>query len=194
MDTTPAAHNARDRFLSHPGGGETLHSAVQNPRTAAETHRRPMLPDRCAGLRVCFTQMAGLRRGTAGVVIPTSKTGKSRPLPLAQAAIDIIAACALRPLSFLLPNPSTRSRSRTSSTPGKRRGIWRVSTIFGSHDLRHSAASFMINAGLDLYAVARCWDMPTTNRPNGNSHLFHDRLLASCRSWSQAAQRRMGRS
>ena len=47
------------------------------------------------------------------------------------------------------------------------------------HDLRHSAASFMINAGIDLYAVGRVLGHADHKSTMRYSHLANDTLLAA---------------
>lgn len=47
------------------------------------------------------------------------------------------------------------------------------------HDLRHSAASFMINAGIDLFAVGRVLGHSDHKSTMRYSHLANDTLLAA---------------
>ena len=47
------------------------------------------------------------------------------------------------------------------------------------HDLRHSAASFMINAGIDLYTVGKMIGHVSVARTTRYSHLAHDTLMAA---------------
>ena len=87
--------------------------------------------------------------------IPRAKT-KPRHVPLSQAAVDIIERLPrLKDCPFLLPNLDTGkpfvSVKRAWATAVKEADL-EGTTI---HDLRHSAASFMINAGVDLFAVGR---------------------------------------
>ena len=77
-------------------------------------------------------------------------------MPLSQAAMDVLNGLPRwEKCPWLIPNPETRlpytdikrawDKARDEAgLPGLR-----------IHDLRHSAASFMINAGIDLYAVGR---------------------------------------
>jgi integrase len=99
-------------------------------------------------------------------LIPLSKTGKSRHVPLSQAAVDVIEQLPrFDGCSYLLPNPETRlpfvSIKHSWQTARKAAGLGDLHI----HDLRHSAASFMINAGIDLYAWGRCWGTPITRAP-----------------------------
>ena len=47
------------------------------------------------------------------------------------------------------------------------------------HDLRHSAASFMINAGIDLFAVGKVLGHADHKSTMRYSHLANDTLLAA---------------
>ncbi|USI79401.1 tyrosine-type recombinase/integrase [Sphingopyxis sp. USTB-05] len=50
---------------------------------------------------------------------------------------------------------------------------------FHLHDLRHSAASFMINAGIDLYAVGRILGHADHQSTMRYSHLANETLMAA---------------
>ena len=47
------------------------------------------------------------------------------------------------------------------------------------HDLRHSAASFMINAGIDLFAVGKVLGHADHQSTMKYAHLANDTLLAA---------------
>jgi integrase len=87
--------------------------------------------------------------------IPRAKT-KPRHVPLSKAAIDIIEKLPrTEGCPWLLPNPATGkpwvSIKRAWSKAIEEAGL----SGLRLHDARHSAASFMINAGIDLFAVGR---------------------------------------
>ena len=112
--------------------------------------------------------------------IPDSKTGKSRHVPLSGAAIDIIDRLpTYDKCDLLIPNPKTKKPFvsikhswDTARTEAKLPGV-RI------HDLRHSAASFMINAGIDLYAVGRVLGHADHKSTMRYSHLANDTLMAA---------------
>ncbi len=112
--------------------------------------------------------------------IPMSKTGKSRHVPLAEAAIDIIQSVPrFDRCPYLLPNPKTKKPFTDIKHP------WQTARDLAGlpdlriHDLRHSAASFMINAGIDLYAVGKVLGHACHASTQRYSHLADDRLLAA---------------
>lgn len=88
-------------------------------------------------------------------LIPQSKNGRSRHVPLSQAAIDI-----LRQLPRVKDNPWVFP-SKTGKPFVSIKRCWATAIDKAGlpglriHDLRHSAASFMLNAGIDLFAVGR---------------------------------------
>ena len=113
-------------------------------------------------------------------LIPTSKTGKPRHVPLSQAAIDVIGQLRqFEGCPYLLPNPETKSPYVTVKhawqTARKAAGLRDLRL----HDLRHSAASFMINAGIDLYAVGKVLGHADHKSTMRYSHLANETLLAA---------------
>jgi integrase len=112
--------------------------------------------------------------------IPTTKTGVPRYVPLSQAALDIINELPRWDgCPWLLPNPLTRKPyadlKRPWDTARDKAGLG----DFHLHDLRHSAASFMINAGIDLYAVGRILGHADHQSTMRYSHLANETLMAA---------------
>lgn len=113
-------------------------------------------------------------------LIPLSKTGKARHVPLSQAAIDVIEQLPrFEKCPYLVPNPKTKEPydciKRAWDTVRDAAGVPDVRI----HDLRHSAASFMINAGIDLYAVGRVLGHADHKSTMRYSHLANETLLAA---------------
>lgn len=128
--------------------------------------------------------------------IPDSKTGKGRHVPLSQPAIDLIGQIPkFEKCPWLLPNPETKEPfvdiKRAWDSARKAAGLSGVRI----HDLRHSACSFMINAGIDLYAVGRIVGHADHQSTMRYSHLANDTLLAAVEAgaaglnvnWTKAA-------
>ena len=113
-------------------------------------------------------------------LIPDSKTGKARRVPLASAAVEVLNGLVeISGCPWLLPNPETRKPYNsikrawdTARTEAKLSGL-RI------HDLRHSAASFMANAGTDLFAIGRILGHADHQSTMRYSHLANDTLLAA---------------
>jgi integrase len=122
-------------------------------------------------------------------LIPTSKTGKPRHVPLSQPAIDLIEQVPrFKDCPYLLPNPDTLKPFVTI------KHAWQVARDRARlpdlriHDLRHSAASFMINAGIDLFAVGRVLGHADHKSTMRYSHLRQDTLLAAVEAGARKMQ------
>ncbi|GAA0655330.1 site-specific integrase [Brevundimonas lenta] len=113
-------------------------------------------------------------------LIPTSKTGKPRRVPLSTAALAIIEALPrFKDCPWLVPNPDTL-KPFVSIKHGWQQAI-KVAKLPGLriHDLRHSAASFMVNSGVDLFAVGKVLGHASYQSTQRYSHLANDTLLAA---------------
>lgn len=110
--------------------------------------------------------------------IPTSKTGRSRYVPLSQAALDIVNQLPrYEKCPWLLPNPKTKKPFTDIKHPWDTARTAAGLSDLRLHDLRHSAASFMINAGIDLFAVGRILGHADHQSTMRYSHLANDTLM-----------------
>lgn len=110
--------------------------------------------------------------------IPTTKTGKPRHVPLSQAAIDIIERLP-RLGEYLVPNPVTRKPYVTLKRAWE---TARKDACLGDlrlHDIRHAAASAMVGAGIDLYAVGRILGHVDHQSTQRYAHLANDTLMVA---------------
>nr|WP_235519534.1 site-specific integrase [Sphingomonas sp. Leaf22] len=176
----PPINNARERYLN-PAEAQRLQAAVSESRNKQLKYIVALLL--LTGARVSELLNAEWRHidlERRSWLIPTSKTGKARHVPLSKQAVDVIQSIPrFGTCPYLLPNPDTlkpfteikhawqhaRDKARL---PGLR-----------IHDLRHSAASFMINAGIDLFAVGRVLGHADHKSTQRYSHLANDTLLAA---------------
>lgn len=113
-------------------------------------------------------------------LIPTSKNGRARHVPLSQAALDVIAALPRWPgCPWLVPNPETRAPFVTI------KHAWQAAREAAGlpglrlHDLRHAAASAMVSAGVDLYAVGKVLGHRNVASTQRYAHLASETLLAA---------------
>lgn len=175
----PPIDNARSRYLS-VDEAKRLRQAVELSRNTQLKHIVGLLL--LTGARV--SELLNARWEHVDLerklwLIPKAKT-KARHVPLSQAAIDILEQVPrFDGCPYVLPNPVTRepfteikhawqhARDK-AKLPGLR-----------IHDLRHSAASFMINAGVDLFAVGRVLGHADHKSTMRYSHLANDTLLAA---------------
>jgi integrase len=113
-------------------------------------------------------------------LIPTSKNGKARRVPLSLPALKVIDRLPrFRECEWLLPNPDTRkpfvSIKKAWMTARDKAGLPRLRL----HDLRHSFASFAINAGVDLYAVGKLLGHQDFKSTSRYSHVDNSTLQAA---------------
>ncbi len=113
-------------------------------------------------------------------LIPDSKTGKARRVPLSGPAIEVIKGLVEIPgCPWLLPNPETKlpfvTIKRAWHTAREQAGLRDLRI----HDLRHSAASFMTNGGVDLFTIGRILGHADHQSTMRYSHLANDTLMAA---------------
>ncbi len=176
----PPLNNSRDRFLS-PDEAKRLHAATAKSKNTQLKHIVGLLL--LTGARVSellHAEWRDIDLERRAWFIPMSKTGKSRHVPLSRAAIDIIERLPrFDRCSYLVPNPKTKKPFTDIKHP------WQTARDLAGlpdlriHDLRHSAASFMINAGIDLYAVGKVLGHANHASTLRYSHLANDTLLAA---------------
>ena len=110
--------------------------------------------------------------------IPTTKAGRPRYVPLSSGVITLLANVphdARCP--YVFANPKTKkpyeSIFNSWNTARKQAGLSEVRI----HDLRHSFASFLVNAGRSLYEVQRILGHTQIKTTQRYAHLSQDTLL-----------------
>ena len=173
-------NNARERFLTAEEAARLLAAvaASQNPQLQHIVGLLLLTGARVRELLDARWEHVDAERRSW--LIPTSKTGKSRRVPLSTAALAIIEALPrFKGCPWLVPNPDTLMPF-VSIKHGWQRAI-RVARLPGLriHDLRHSAASFMVNSGVDLFAVGKVLGHASYQSTQRYAHLANDTLLAA---------------
>jgi len=178
---TKPLNNARDRFLTSEEAARLI--------AAAGRSRNPLLGPAVSlllytGMRVSellSARWANVDLDRRTLFVPTSKTGRSRHVPLAKAAIDVIGGLPRKKDAvFLFPNPTDSAKHLTTIKHG-----WQTARDAAGlsglriHDLRHSAASFMVNSGVDLFAVGKVLGHANVASTSRYAHLANDTLLAA---------------
>lgn len=175
----PPLNNARDRSLN-PAEARRLQLAVMASQNTQLKYIVGLLL--LTGARVTELLTAEWKHVDVDRkiwLIPTSKTGKARHVPLSQAAIDIIEQLPQFDGRFLLPNPKTLQPYTGIKRP------WQTARDAAGlpglriHDLRHAAASAMVSAGIDLFAVGRVLGHADHKSTMRYSHLANDTLMAA---------------
>jgi integrase len=177
----PPLNNSRQLYLDADQAGRLLAAAAEtrNPQLPAILELLLLTGMRVSELLSSRWQNFDVERRT--LFVPTSKSGRARHVPLSRAALDVIGALS-RPdgATFLFPNPRNSSRHLTTikhafQSARKAAGLDKVHL----HDLRHSAASAMVGAGIDLYAVGKVLGHANVSSTARYSHLANDTLLAA---------------
>jgi integrase len=187
----PRYDNRRERFLTSDEATRLLEacSASSSPILRPIVHLLVLTGARRGELLNARWEHISVERNAW--LIPDSKTGKARYVPLSQAALDVIAGLSRYPdCPWLVPNPDTKqpfvSIKRAWDTARKAANLPGLRL----HDLRHSAASFMVNSGVDLLSVGKILGHADYQSSMRYSHLANDTLLAAVEAG--AAKMRVG--
>ncbi len=170
--------NARDRYLSSDDARRLLKAteASLNPQLRSIVGLLLLTGARKNELLKAQWQHVDVDRKVW--FIPTTKTGKPRHVPLSQVALDIIDQLPrFDKCPWLLPNPKTKLPFTDIKHPWDTARTTAGLEGLHIHDLRHSAASFMINAGIDLFAVGRILGHADHQSTMRYSHLANDTLM-----------------
>ena len=113
-------------------------------------------------------------------LIPTSKTGKPRHVPLSSAAIRVIEGLPrFQGCPWLVPNPETKKPFQSIKKS------WQVATKVAKlsglriHDLRHSHASFLAASGVPLFTIGKVLGHANVASTARYSHLSMAELHAA---------------
>lgn len=171
-----AENNQKERYLTQ----EETERLLQELKNCKST----VVPD-----IIEFLILTGARKGEAvhakwedvdfdrGLwTIPLSKSGKSRYVPLSQAAIDVLMRRSGNDSEYIFPNPVTGEPLKhfhgTWDRIRQRAGIPDVRI----HDLRHNFASLLINSGRSLYEVQKLLGHSQISTTQRYAHLSQDTL------------------
>ncbi len=173
-------NNARERFLSAEEAARLRVAVAESYNTQLQHIVGLLLLTGARVRELLDARWEHIDVARKAWLIPTSKTGKSRHVPLSGAALAIIASLPrFKNCPWLLPNPDTLKPFVTI------RHAWlraiRVARLPGLriHDLRHSAASFMVNSGVDIFTVGKVLGHASYQSTQRYSHLANDTLLAA---------------
>lgn len=114
--------------------------------------------------------------------IHTTKLGKPRFVPMSDGVIQLLGSVPRHDCVWSFPNPKTLKPYVSIfygwNTARKAVGLGDVRI----HDLRHSFASFLVNAGRSLYEVQRLLGHTQIKTTQRYAHLSHDTLLDATNS------------
>jgi integrase len=119
--------------------------------------------------------------------VPLSKSGKPRLIPLSTAVLSLLDKLPrFDKCPYVVPNPATRkpfvSVFLSWDNARKKAGLPEVRL----HDLRHSYASSLVNAGTSIYVVGRALGHSQIKNTMRYSHLSQETLLDAAEKVAEA--------
>lgn len=121
------------------------------------------------GLRASELLIAVPSADRKSVAVPISKTGKPRTVPVPAAISRLVGRLPLA-VTYSQLNWSWRAARAAAGLPHAR-----------FHDLRHTCASWLINAGVDLFTVGAILGHTTPQTTARYAHLAHGTLAKAMR-------------
>ena len=120
--------------------------------------------------------------------IPISKSGKARYVPLSTEVVNLLSQLPrFEACPYVVPNPRTKlpyaSIDYAWDNARKKAGLAEVRM----HDLRHSFASFLVNAGRSLYEVQKILGHSQLTTTQRYAHLSQATLLDATNAAASAA-------
>lgn len=119
--------------------------------------------------------------------IPVTKNGKPRHVPLSDGVLQLLASVPHDDCSWVFSNPKTRkpyvSFFASWNTARTKAGLADVRI----HDLRHSFASFLVNAGRSLYEVQKILGHTQVKTTQRYAHLSQETLIDAANAAGNAA-------
>ncbi|KQM71697.1 site-specific integrase [Sphingomonas sp. Leaf20] len=173
-------NNARERFLTAEEASRLRSAAAASNNTQLGPIVDLLLNTGCRLRELLDARWENVDVERRLWLIPTSKTGKPRHVPLSGAALDTIASLRrFEGCPWLVPNPETRqpfvSIKHAWQTARDAAGL----PGFRLHDCRHACASFLVAAGVDLFAVGKVLGHASVQSSQRYSHLNSTTLLAA---------------
>ncbi|MGV0986811.1 MAG: tyrosine-type recombinase/integrase [Limnohabitans sp.] len=172
--------NARERYLSKEET-QRLRDALDQSENPQLKFIVPLLLLTGARKREILDakwEYVSLERRTLRV--PLSKSGKPRLIHLSETVMSILKQVPrFEGCPYVVPNPKTKvpfvSIFLSWNNARKRAGLAEVRM----HDLRHSFASNLVNAGQSLYVVSKALGHSQIKTTSRYSHLSQETLLAA---------------
>lgn len=181
----PKFNNARERYLSPAEAQRLIRAAGRSVNVQLAPIVSLLL---LSGLRkneLIRAQWSQVDIKNRQFFVPDSKTGKSRHVPLSQAAINVIEQLPkFDNCPWLITNPATlrpykdiKRAWMTARDEAQLHGL-RI------HDLRHAAASLLIGAGVDLFLVGKVLGHADYKSTMRYSHISNENLVKAVESAS----------
>ena len=177
-------HLQRERYLAPDEAQRLMRELERSARPEAAAIRLLLL----TGARkseILKARWENVRLDLRLLTVPLSKSGKPRHLPLSDAAVAVIRDLPRGPgCPWLFPGhaPGKPLSDVYLFWDGLRRGLGLADVRI--HDLRHTFASFLVNAGHSLYEVQTLLGHSDPRTTMRYAHLGQASLLAAAQSVS----------
>ncbi len=171
-------NNAIERFLTPAETGRLKEAVVRSVNTQLKHIVALLLLTGCRKRELLDARWEQIDLGRKVWRIPMTKTGRARHVPLSDQALAVLQAVPrFKACPWVIPNPATLKPflSVYNAWDTARREA-RLPDI-RMHDLRHSAASNMVNAGQSLYVVGKVLGHAQAKTTERYAHLSNETLL-----------------
>lgn len=185
-------NNKRERYLN-PDEVQRLNVAIQNSNNPQLKYIVPLLLlTGCRKSELLHSEWEHFDLERRSWRIPMSKSGKARYVPLSDDVLYILSQLPrFDDCPFVVPNPQSKQPYsdifHSWDAARKAAGMPELRM----HDLRHSFASFLVNAGRSLYEVQNILGHSQLNTTQRYAHLSQATLLDATNAASGAAGLRM---
>lgn len=169
--------NQKERFLSPDETRRLLDSVARSDNALLQYIIRMLILTGARKREVLDCKWADFDMSRMLWTIPVTKAGKPRHVPISDAVVSLLNEIPKAPgIDYLFPNPKTGrpfvSIFYSWDTARTQAGLADVRI----HDLRHSFASFLVNAGRSLYEVQKLLGHTQIKTTQRYAHLTHDTL------------------
>ena len=170
--------NHRERFLTETETHQLLKSVNQSPNRMLKYIVPFLLLTGARKREVLDARWCDMDIHRKSWRIPMTKSGRARHVPLSQAALELLERLSKKSHGeWVFANPKTGKPYVSIFCS------WHTArTLVGLedvriHDLRHSFASFLVNAGCSLYEVQKILGHSSVSMTQRYSHLSQESLL-----------------
>lgn len=180
-------NNGREFYLTPEQAAKLLEAVKENSNTQLKYIVMLLLLTGCRKREILDSKFSDIDFSAKLLKVPLSKNGKPRYVPLSDDAIEILRQVPrFEGCPYVVPNPKTLKPfnciDHSWQNARKKAGL----PDFRLHDLRHSTASALINAGRSLYEVQKLLGHTNIVMTQRYAHLKPETLLEAANSVSSA--------
>jgi integrase len=176
----------RERFLSYEEAQRLITSLEQDENKVASKAIMLLLLTGARRNEVTYAMWQHVDWQKKTLLVPLSKSGKSRTIALNAAAIQLLQSIIPVPHNpYIFPSPITQRPSPSLHFPWTRIRVRAGLPDLRLHDLRHSFASFLVNKGISLYIVQGLLGHSHSRYTQRYAHLTSQTLLQAAEAVSE---------